>query len=598
MTALPTRHVTQEPAPRRRAASLRRILTWLVLACVTPGMLAAAAVLFVSYRSERAQIERGTILTVRAIGGAVDGELMKAEAAAQALATSPHLARRDFGAFHRQASELLNTAALGSNFVLSDADGQQLVNTVRPYPGPLPRHGNPDQLRRVFETGRPVMSDIYLGGVLRRPVMSIDVPVRVDGRVAYDLSIGLFPERLGEVLRAQQLPDGWVAAVFDSQGVIVARTHAPERYVGRKGAPALVQRMAQEREGMVETATLEGIAVAAVFSRSAVSNWTVAIGIPIAALAAELRSRVAMLAVTVALLLILAVAVAWFLSERIAMSIRSLVEPALALGSGAAVAVPPVRLREAEEVAAAIGTAASLLKRRTEELETANRELQEFSYSVSHDLRTPLRAIAGFAQIVAEEHGDRLDDEGRLLLARVRVNTVRIGRVIDGLTDFMQISRAALNPECVDMAALATEIFDKLRAQSPERRLQLRLGALPPAWGDRRLLQQALEHLIGNAMKFIPAEADGVITVGGETDGDEIVYHVADNGVGFDMRFAAKLFRVFERVHAPGQFEGIGIGLAIVKRIVGRHGGRVWAEGKVGAGATFHFALPAAPAGA
>ena len=577
----------------RQTASVYSILVRLVAAALLPGMVGAAVVLYAGYRSERGQLERDTLQTARVLVQAVDAELFKAQAAAQTLSKSEHLKSKNLAAFYNQAQEVMAATGVGNNFVLSDATGQQFVNTLRPFPGPLPRHGNPEQLRRVFETGRPLISDIYIGGVLRRPVMSIDVPVVIDGRVAYDLSVGLFPERLGDLLRIAGLPPDWVAAVFDTRGVIAARSHLPEKFVGGKGSPVFVERMAQAREGVVESNTLEGIRTVAVFSRSAVSNWSVGIGIPVDVFEAPLRQRFLLLLAAVAILAVVGVALAWVQAKRIARSMRALVAPALALGTGKAVVVPDVGLREAAEVATAIGTVSELLARRTAELEAANAELEEFSYAISHDLRSPLRAIAGFAQIVEEDQGSQLDDDGRRLLTRIRANTVRMGRLIDGLLDFMQISRRKFDPVRVDMAELVRDVFGKLCAAAPERKLTLRVDVLPPAWGDRALLGRALENLIANAMKFIPQETAGLITVTAESGAGENVYHLADNGVGFDMRYAGKLFEVFERVHAPGEFEGVGIGLAIVKRIVGRHGGRVWAEGQVGYGATFHFALPA-----
>ncbi len=583
-----------EPPQARPTTSLRSILVRLVMTALLPGVLASCVVLYFTYRSERAQLERNTILTARALMQAVDSELTTARTIAQTLAKSPSLAAKDFAAFHRQAKEIVQTTGIGSNFVLSDATGQQLVNTIRPFPGPLPRHGNPAQLRRVFETGQPIVSDIYIGGVLRRPVMSVDVPVVVAGKIAYDLSIGLFPERFMDVIRNTQLPADWVVAVFDSQGVIAARTHSPEKFVGKQGAPALLQQMAASGEGMVETPTVEGIPVSAVFSRSSQSNWSVAIGIPTSTFFAELQFQILLLAGGMAILLSIGIGMAVVLAQRLAGSIHALTAPALALGLGKPVAVPRLPLKEAEEVGTAIAKASDLLARRNQELEAANRELQDFSYAISHDLTTPLRAIAGYAQIVVAEHGGQIDDDARRMLGRVRDGTLRMELLIASLVDFMHIARCELIPARVDMGELAREVFEELHAASPQRDLHLDLGEMPPAWGDRYLLRRVLAALIANAIKFIPVQAHGQVNLAGETLHGETIYHVIDNGIGFDMRFAGKLFRAFEHLHPAGEFPGLGTGLAVVRRIIGRHGGRVWAEGEVGRGATFHFALPAA----
>lgn len=347
------------------SASVRAILILLVLACLLPGIIGSSAVLYIFYQNERAQLEGETIGMARALAQAVDAELMKAQAAAQALATSGYLVSKDFTSFYAQATDLLKQTQIGNNFVVSDISGQQLVNTILPFPGPLPRHGNPAQLGRVFATGQPVISDIYVGGALHRPVMSIDVPVLHSGKTVYDLSVGFFPERLAQIPRAVHLPPAWVVSIFDTQGVIAARTHAMASFVGKKGAPALLQRMAEVAECIVETNTLEGIPVSAVFSRSPTTNWTVAIGIPTQQFTAELQQHFLLLLVAVVILLAVGVVLASLLAGRIASSIRALIAPAMALGSGVAVTVPHVRLREAEEVGAAIKKASSLLALRT-----------------------------------------------------------------------------------------------------------------------------------------------------------------------------------------------------------------------------------------
>ncbi len=230
---------------------------------------------------------------------------------------------------------------------------------------------------------------------------------------------------------------------------------------------------------------------------------------------------------------------------------------------------------------------------RTAELEAANRELEEFSYSISHDMRAPLRAIDGFSQILLEEHGEQLDDEGRRLQTEVHRNAQRMGQLIDDLLEFLHIRKRRLTMDFVDVAALAKEAFAEIQSVVPAAgQAMLRVGIPAPAWGDRELISQALRNLLSNAVKFSSPGHAPLIEVGGTAGTRENIYYIRDNGVGFDMRFAGKLFKVFERVHPTGQYEGTAIGLAIVKRIIERHGGRVWAEGEVGNGATFYFSLP------
>ena len=231
--------------------------------------------------------------------------------------------------------------------------------------------------------------------------------------------------------------------------------------------------------------------------------------------------------------------------------------------------------------------------RRTELLTEANRELEAFSYSVSHDLRAPLRAIDGFSRILSEEKGRQLDEEGRRLLGIVSGNARKMGQLIDDLLAFSRSSRAEMRRTQVDMTGLARAAFAEARLSVPSgERVELKLADLPPAQGDPDLLRQVWANLVGNAVKFSAHVERPVVEIEGEVEARRVVYRVRDNGAGFDMAYAHKLFGVFQRLHAPSEFGGTGVGLALAKRIVDRHRGDVSAEGAAGRGATFTFALP------
>jgi PAS domain S-box-containing protein len=232
---------------------------------------------------------------------------------------------------------------------------------------------------------------------------------------------------------------------------------------------------------------------------------------------------------------------------------------------------------------------------RTAELEAANKELEAFSYSVSHDLRAPVRAIDGFARILADEHAGALTAEGHRVLNVVMKEGARMGRLIDDLLAFSRIGRQSPQTEEIDLAALVDEVYREQAALAPGRKIELRVTALPRAQADLALLRQVLFNLIGNAIKYTRPRDLAQIEVGGSVRGSENVYYVKDNGAGFDPRFADKLFGVFQRLHSEAEFEGTGVGLALVQRIINRHGGRVWAESQVDQGATFYFTLPARP---
>jgi light-regulated signal transduction histidine kinase (bacteriophytochrome) len=230
--------------------------------------------------------------------------------------------------------------------------------------------------------------------------------------------------------------------------------------------------------------------------------------------------------------------------------------------------------------------------RRTAELEAANKEMETFSYSVSHDLRAPVRAIVGFSQILGEDHGGQLDDEGKRKLGIVSDEAKRMGRLIDDLLTFSRLGRQAVEPMELDMTDMARRMFERLKSQNGESRAELRLGPLPSVVGDRALLDQVWANLVANAIKYSARREQPVVEIGAISDEREHIYFVRDNGAGFDPRYKHKLFGVFQRLHDASEFAGTGVGLALVQRIVLRHHGRVWAEGKPDQGASFYFALP------
>ncbi|MFN5869216.1 MAG: sensor histidine kinase, partial [Akkermansiaceae bacterium] len=235
----------------------------------------------------------------------------------------------------------------------------------------------------------------------------------------------------------------------------------------------------------------------------------------------------------------------------------------------------------------------SALEIRAAALETANKELDSFTYSVSHDLRAPLRAIDGFSHMVIKDHAGQLDDEGCRKLNVIRNEAHRMQLLIDDLLAFSRLGRQPINSILIDMETMAKDVFDELSAQYPERKLRLHLQKLPPALGSESLIRQVWINLISNAIKFTRDREIGEIEIGAQDGGDSgQIYSIKDNGVGFDMRHANKLFGVFQRLHNQEEFSGTGVGLALVQRIIIRHGGLVWAEAKIDHGATFYFSLP------
>lgn len=240
-----------------------------------------------------------------------------------------------------------------------------------------------------------------------------------------------------------------------------------------------------------------------------------------------------------------------------------------------------------------IESLAGELERRVGELESVNKELESFSYSVSHDLRAPLRAVDGFSRILAEDYDDKLDAEGRRVIGVIQENTRRMGQLIDDLLAFSRLGRQGIASAPIDMGELVQGVVDELTQGMDLGRLEIRVGDLPVVPGDRAMIRQVFVNLIANALKFSGTRPKSIIEIGCEPREREYVFFVRDNGVGFDMQYANKLFGVFQRLHRQQDFEGTGVGLAIVQRVVHRHGGKVWAEAALDQGAVFSFSLPA-----
>ncbi len=302
---------------------MRVLLIGLVLICLIPGVIGAAALIYEMDRGDRERTQARTIRTARALAQAVDGKMAIARSVAQALATSAQLAASDLPGFHQRAREVLRIAGVGANVVLSDAAGQQVLNTLRPLGETLPAHGNPALLTRVLGTARPAVSDVFVSGTTGKPILSVDVPAIVDGRAVYGLSLVLAPQDLGSLLRDLALPAGWIASVTDRSGNTAARSINEDRFIGTKANPELLRQRALAPDGAFATLTREGIAADCAFSLAPGSGWTVAIAIPHSELQAPWQRASTQLAAGVVALVALAGVLAWRQGGRITRSVQA-----------------------------------------------------------------------------------------------------------------------------------------------------------------------------------------------------------------------------------------------------------------------------------
>ncbi|MBL0421362.1 PAS domain S-box protein [Ramlibacter sp. AW1] len=345
--------------------TVRTYLIWLVLACLLPGVLGALALFGHQYRQSRAELDKSTMLTARALAQATDNHLLKVQAVAQSLATSAALPSGDLARFHQQGREVLSQVGLGSHLVLRDAQGRQLLNTALARDVALPDTPEPARVEAVLGTGQPAISNLQPGSELPLSGMSVDVPVHVAGELRYVLSIKVPVQRFQQMLQSQGLPPDWFAAVFDGQGTLVARAQAPDEFVGRKVAAGLARQLEQGAEGSGEFTTLDGVPVFSYFSRSPQTGWGVAIGIPRAALIDDMARTSALLGAGIVVLFGAGLMLARLIGRGISRSFQALSDAAGELGAGHEIDVPDMHIREADAVATALSSASRLLRERS-----------------------------------------------------------------------------------------------------------------------------------------------------------------------------------------------------------------------------------------
>ena len=594
--------------------TIRFWLTCLVIGCVLPATLGSAFLFTISYRQQQAILERNTIATARALMQAIDAELFGVQSALQVLAASQRLASGDLASFYRQANEALPNIA-GNYIVITDSTGQQRLNTLKPFGASLPKVLLSAQARQVFEHGQPTISDFSVVADIGRSAITLEVPVRLDGKVVYSLAMGIFADRLAEILRRQSIPPEWIAAVLDSSGTIAARTHSPERFVGERGSPGFLLRSADRAEGVTEADTLEGIPVLSAFSRSPRSGWTIAIAIPKSTLSVDLWRSLGFNAAVTLAMLALSIWMARALSMRITRSIRSLHAPALALGTPELLSIPQNEIVEVNDVGHALMKASLMIGERAIEREQGklatqqliiakqiadktSRAKSEFLASMSHELRTPLHAISGFAQLLSQS-GDTLAHEKRVRYRdNIMKSSAQLGKIIDDVLDMASFESGQVNLNCevLDCLEVMTEVCRTLEVSAKERGLIFTVdtsGNLPSIVADRRRLIQVLLNLGSNAIKY---NIDGGWVLLTALPYDNVVrFIVRDTGKGIAAERHHEIFEPFNRLGVElTKEEGAGIGLTISRRLVLAMDGKIGFESVAGQGSKFWVELPIA----